>query len=245
MTELNARSGARDDRRRWRSNLFWVRGPALDPRVGLVAIAVLTGIVALCCAIAWDGDVPGWEASILEFFNSWPDSLEPAMWVLQQPGVLFFPYIAGAIIVLSTRRWHYAIPFALLPVFKLTVEKELVKPLVDRSRPYTSVGPEIEARGSALLDQPAFPSGHATTAAAAGLLIAAFLPARWRLIAIIWGYSVGIVRLWYGEHNFLDVVAGAALGTIFAAASYLLLFNRWVGDGPAGATPAAATRSAR
>jgi undecaprenyl-diphosphatase len=221
----------------WRTSIFWVRGPALDPRVGIGAVAVLAGVVALCCAVAWNGDVPGWEEDALKFVNGWPDWLEPVMWALQQPGVLFFPYAAGAIIVLTTRRWHYAIPFALLPIFKLTVEKELVKPLVDRSRPSTSIGPEIEARGSALLDQPAFPSGHATTAAATGLLIAAFLPAKWRPIPIIWGFFVGIVRLYYGEHNVLDVVAGAALGTIFVVASYLVLFNRWVGDGPAGATP--------
>ena len=232
MSAATART--RRERTAWRSSLFWVRGPALPVVYGLVAIAGLIVVVALCCAVAWDGDVPGWEAAPLEFVNGWPDWLEPAMWVLQQPGVLFFPYAAGAIIVLSTRRWHYALPFALLPLFKLTVEKELVKPLVDRSRPFTSVGPEIEARGSALLDQAAFPSGHATTAAAAGLLIAAFLPTRWRIIPIVWGFAVGVVRLYYGEHNVLDVVAGAALGTIFAAASYLLLFNRWVGDGPAG-----------
>jgi membrane-associated phospholipid phosphatase len=233
MTEPSSSTNSRRDARTWRSGLFHVRGPALDPRVGIAAIVALTGVVAVCCAVAWNGDVPGWEQAALKFFNGWPDWLEPVMWVIQQPGVLFFPYAVGAVIVLATRRWHYALPFALLPIFKLTVEKELVKPLVERARPFSSVGPEIEARGSALLDEPAFPSGHATTAAATGLLIAAFLPVRWRPVAIIWGFFVGLARLYYGEHNLLDVVAGASLGTIFAVAIYLLLFNRWVGDGPA------------
>ena len=49
--------------------------------VGTVVVGVC--IVAVASAIAWDGDVPGWEASGLEFINGWPDWLEPLVWVVE------------------------------------------------------------------------------------------------------------------------------------------------------------------
>ncbi len=218
--------------RGWRSGLFHVRGPEIPRSLGLALITIAAGVIGVSGAIAWNGNVPGWEVSILEFINGWPDWLEPFMWFLQQPGVLFSPVIAGAVIAFTTRRWHYALPFLLLPVFKLIIEKQAIKPLVDRSRPFTSVGPEIQARGSALLDEPSFPSGHTTTAVATGLLIAAFLPAKWRPLPVAWGLIVAIARVYYGEHNVLDVVAGTALGVIFATSAWLLIISRWVDDGP-------------
>ena len=48
----------------------------------------------------------------------------------------------------------------------------------------------------------------------------------------MWGVLVGLGRLYYGEHNTLDVICGAALGTIFAIFVWLVFINRWVGDGP-------------
>ena len=217
-------------------SIFHVRGPKVGTRSAFFVLIGAAAVVALSAAIAWDGDVPQWELSILEFFNGWPDSLEPVMWFVQQPGVLFAPVVAGAVIVLMTRRWHYMLPFVLLPVYKLVVEKRFVKPLVDRRRPFTSVGPEINARGSADLDGTSFPSGHATTAVATGLLIAAFLPPKWRPLPIGWGFAVAIARLYYGEHNTLDVVAGAGLAIFFVTFIHVVLINRWVGDGTVAAT---------
>lgn len=157
-------------------NVFHVHGPRLGVGYGIGLIAALAAIVAAGAVYARDGAVAGWEISILKFFNGFPDWLTAPMWVVQQPGVLFFPFAAGAVIVALSRRWHYALPFLLLPVYKLSLEKELVKTRVDRSRPYTSVGPEIQARGQSLLDEPSFPSGHATTAVACGILIVLSAP---------------------------------------------------------------------
>lgn len=222
-----------------------VRGPKLGPRTALLVSIGAAAVVALSAAVAWDGDVPQWELSILEFFNGWPDWLEPAMWFVQQPGVLLSPVVAGIVIVLATRRWHYMLPFVLLPAYKLVVEKRLVKPLVDRTRPFTSVGPEINARGDADLDGTSFPSGHATTAVATGLLIALFLPPKWRPLPIGWGVAVAMARLYFGEHNTLDVVAGAGLAVFYVTFIYVVFINRWVGDGPAGTSLDARSRPSR
>ena len=149
------------------------------------------------------------------------------MWVLQQVGVLFAPVVGGLIIVAFTKRWQHLVPFVLVLPLKLGIEKGLVKQLVERQRPFQSVGPEIEVRGPAF-EGLSFPSGHTTTAFALGILVSAFLPNRWRFVPIVWAFVVAVARLYYGEHNFLDVVAGAAMGTAFATALWFFFLNRHV-----------------
>jgi membrane-associated phospholipid phosphatase len=192
---------------------------------------ILTGAftliaIALSSMVAWNGNVPAWERSILEFFNGWPDVLEPLFWVLQQPGVLFAPVVAGAIVASRTRRWQHFVAFAAVLPLKLGIEKGLVKQLVERDRPFTSVGPSVNVRGPAL-DGLSFPSGHTTTAFATAILLTAFLPKRWQPVPLIWAAVVGIARIYYGEHNALDVVAGAALGALFATALWFVFLNRF------------------
>lgn len=192
-----------------------------------VIVVVAAAVVVASSAIAWDGDVPGWERDILVFFNDWPDWLEPVMWVLQQAGVLAAPLIAGLIVVWFTREWRHLIPFVLVLPLKLGIEKAIVKQLVERERPYVSVGPEIEVRGPAF-EGLSFPSGHSTTAFALFILVSAFVPYRWRFIPLAGAVIVAVARLYYGEHNFLDVVAGGAMGTAFATVLWFAYLNRWV-----------------
>lgn len=194
-------------------------------RLAITAVVTLVAI-ALSSMVAWDGNVPAWERSILDFFNGWPDALEPLFWVLQQPGVLFAPVIVGAVVASRTRRWQHFVAFAAVLPLKLGIEKGLVKQLVERERPFTSVGPSVNVRGPAF-DGLSFPSGHTTTAFATAILLSAFLPKRWQPVPIIWAAIVGIARIYYGEHNALDVVAGAALGTLFATLLWFVFLNRF------------------
>lgn len=194
-----------------------------------LTVAVAAVLVTVSSWIAWDGTVPEWEADVLRFINGWPDFLEPIMWVLQQVGVFGAPIVAGLIIVASTRRWQHLVPFALVLPLKLGIEKGLVKQLVERERPFTSIGDEIIVRGPAFSGL-SFPSGHTTTAFALGVLVAAFLPPRWRPVPIVWAFIVAIARMYYGEHNLLDVVAGAALGSTFAISLWYLFLNRFADD---------------
>lgn len=191
-----------------------------------VTMMVTVSVIVASSAVAWDGEVPGWEQSILEFFNGWPDELEPVFWVLQQPGVLFAPVVAGLVVVWFTRRWQHLAAFASVLPLKLGIEKGLIKQLVERERPFTSIGPSINVRGPAF-DGLSFPSGHTTTAFATAILLSAFLPPRWRPVPIVWAAIVGIARLYYGEHNALDVVAGASMGTMFATVLWFAFLNRF------------------
>lgn len=200
------------------------------PRRHLVAIVSLTSVVVVISSwIARTGDVPGWERSVLVFVNGWPDWLEAPMWFIQQVGVLASPIIAGLVVVAFTRRWQHFVPFFLVLPLKLGIEKGLVKQVIRRERPFTSIGPEINVRGPAF-EGLSFPSGHATTAFAVGILLTAFLPARWRPVPIVWAFGVAVARLYYGEHNLLDVVAGAALGTMFATVLWFFFLNRFADE---------------
>lgn len=71
-----------------------------------------------------------------------------------------------------------------------------------------------------------FPSGHTTTAFATGVLLFALLPPRWRIAPIVWAVLVGIARLYMGEHIVLDVVAGAAIGALFATPIWRFVLER-------------------
>ncbi len=190
-------------------------------------VLAATVVLSASASVAWNGEVPAWEVDILTFFNDWPDWLEPPMWLLQQAGVLFAPIIVGIVIVAFTRRWQHLVPFVMVVPLKLGIEKGLIKKLVERERPFLSVGPQIEVRGTGF-DGFSFPSGHATTAFATAFLVAAFLPRRWRPVPLIWAGIVAVSRMYFGEHNLLDVVAGAAAGTAFAAILWFVFLNRFV-----------------
>jgi len=195
----------------------------------LVVSAVALVVIVASSVVAADGTVAPWEESVLLFFNGWYDWLEPPMWVLQQVGVIGTPIVAGLVVYYFTRRWQYLVAFAAILPMKLLIEKRVVKALVERDRPFESVGPHIKVRGPAF-EGLSFPSGHTTTVVAVSILLAALLPARWRPVPLVWAGVVAIARLYYGEHNFLDVVAGAAVGTLFAVLLWYLLLNRVVDE---------------
>jgi undecaprenyl-diphosphatase len=198
-----------------------------------VITAAALGVFLACAAVAWDGDVPSWEADTLRFVNGWPDRLEPFFWVVQQAGVLGAPLAGGVVIAAIARRWTYLVPFACLVPLKLGIEWGVIKQLVERERPFATLGSEIVVRGTAV-DGLSFPSGHATTATAFGVLLLAFVPRSWWPPVVGWVGAVGLARLYSGEHHPLDVVGGIALGTIYGVALRYLVLDRLVAESRGG-----------
>ncbi len=199
----------------------------LPARLAIVVVGAALVVLVVSSTIVSSGEVEEWEADALRFVNGWPDWLEPMMWVLQQVGVLGAPIVAGALIAWRAGRWQYAIPFVVLGPVKLAVEWLILKQLIERGRPAETVGADIIVRGTAH-EGLGFPSGHATTAAAFAVLMVAFVPPRWRGVPIVWAVVVGLARLYSGEHNVLDVVAGLAVGTIYAMVLWFAILNRLV-----------------
>jgi undecaprenyl-diphosphatase len=76
--------------------------------------------------------------------------------------------------------------------------------------------------GAAPLDRFSFPSGHTLHAVAFTLVAAAYHPALWLLLAPLTAV-IAASRMVLGLHYPTDVVAGAALGALVAAASFLAI----------------------
>jgi undecaprenyl-diphosphatase len=182
-----------------------------------ISIVVTSVIVA-------DGNVGEAEQRVFDWINGWPDWLESPFWVLQQPGVLLFPMIVGAVLWLATGRQRLFWAFFVIVPAKLIIERLVVKQLVERERPYTSIGAEIDLRGHQMVGL-SFPSGHTTTAFATAVLMMAFLPGRWRWLPLVIAGIVGVARIYFGEHNPLDVLAGAMLGTALAMLSRAFILS--------------------
>lgn len=185
------------------------------------ALAVATvGAVALIgmSALVADGDVGAAERRVFDWINDLPDWLEAPAWLLQQPGVLLFPVLVGGALWRVTHRQRVFWAFLVIAPAKLIIERLVIKQLVERERPFTSIGPDIDLRGHAA-EGLSFPSGHSTTAFATAVMVMAFLPRRWRWLPLLAAGIVGVARIYFGEHSPLDVVAGAILGSSLALLS--------------------------
>jgi undecaprenyl-diphosphatase len=101
-----------------------------------------------------------------------------------------------------------AVGFAL---FAADLLSGAIKEAVDRPRP-PRADPGFDA-AVAVPSSPSFPSGHATTTFACAVAIA-FLVPKWRWPALAVAATVGIARVYLGVHYGIDVLAGAALGTL-------------------------------
>jgi undecaprenyl-diphosphatase len=167
------------------------------------------------------------EAWVFHLVNDLTDVLYRPMWVLQFAGLLLSPLVP-MIVALAFRRWRLAAGLALLVPLKLLLERAVVKQLVDRRRPATSICDRdltcLNLRGDVPIGTPSFPSGHAVVVWGMVWLVLPYLPRRWmRMTAIGLGVGVVIARVYLGAHNPLDVVCGAAVGVMIGATLNLLL----------------------
>ena len=184
-------------------------------------------MVATTAAIAHSGTVSAPEAWVFHRINDLPDVLYRPMWLLQFAGLLLTPLVP-LVVALCFRRWRLAAGLALLVPLKLLFERAVLKQLVDRRRPATSICDRdlscLNLRGDVPIGTPSFPSGHAVIVWGIVWLVLPYLPRRWmRATAIGIGVGVMVARVYLGAHNPLDVVCGAALGVAVGAALNLAL----------------------
>jgi glycosyltransferase 2 family protein len=187
------------------------------------AVALIAGLAVLGAGmiVVRDGTVPGWERDVFDAVNGLPDWLYRPTWPLQQLGVLVIGPIV-ALVAALTRHFRLALAALLATVAKLALE-QVVKAMVTRERPGTSIGGDIETRGDVSVSGESFVSGHAVLAAALAGLVAPYLPGRWKIVPWVLVALVMFGRVYVGAHNPLDVVCGAALGLAIASCINLLL----------------------
>ena len=157
------------------------------------------------------GTVGGLERAVFLFVNGWPDAWRWPLWIFQTLGVLGMPLVvAGVALVL--RKWRLAAALVALVPLKLGIEHEVLKTLVQRERPGTTIP------GAMLRDVPSagesFPSGHAIIAFGIVALLLPYLRLRWQLLVIALAVLNSVARVYLGGHAPLDVIGGAAAGLL-------------------------------
>jgi membrane-associated phospholipid phosphatase len=184
------------------------RGDAIAAGAGLVV--VLLGMVAVR-----NGSVSGPEEAAFSSLNDLPGALYPLAWPFQQLGALVFAPVV-AIVALVLRRYRLAAAVLVAMLGKLALER-IVKAIVSRQRPGTSIGLDIETRGDVSIRGESFVSGHALLVTALAGLVAPYLPRRWRVAPWAVAAVVLLARVYVGAHNPLDVICGGALGVALAS----------------------------
>lgn len=206
----------------------------------VVTAATATGVTAACAWAVAPGTVGDLERRVFATVNGWPDALRGPLWLAQVLGVLGTPLLvaAGA---LALRRWRLAAALVLLVPLKLLVERDVLKVLVQRERPGSTIPDAV------LRDVPSaglsFPSGHAVIAFGIVVLLAPYLRRRWVLAVVALAVLNSVARVYLGGHAPLDVIGGAGAGAALGA-----VLNLVVGvparDRPGRSAPPAGPRPA-
>jgi undecaprenyl-diphosphatase len=206
----------------------------IDRRSWAITAAVAVVVAVLAGLVAASGEVPGWEEAIFHAVNDLPDWLEGPMWVFQLAGLLLVPLVVAAVAA-ALKRWWLAAALVVFIPLKLIVEKGVVKQLVERERPGTTIcgydaadptafDPDCgNFRGDVPLDGLSFVSGHAIIAWGVAALLWTVLPGRWRWVPVAVAALNAIARVYLGAHNPLDVIGGGAIGVAIAAVLLLVI----------------------
>lgn len=201
--------------------------PGIDPAPGPLIVLIVAALMVFGASalIAVDGTVGGAEQRVFHWINGWPDGLRPLMWVFQLAGVLFVPLVLAGI-AFWMRRNRLAIALAAIVPLKLVVEHAVVKQLVHRERPGTTICHLDRAcarfRGVPL-EGLSFVSGHAVITWSVATLLWPHLPRRWRAVPVVVAMANSVARIYLGAHSPLDLVGGAAVGVVLGAGLLLVL----------------------
>lgn len=155
----------------------------------------------------------------------WTTEFGEAIWWLVPAGIVFV--VAAAQKRHNLARWAFAVIAA---VGASGIIVNLLKMLIGKSRPkllftegrldFTPFSYGHEVNG--------FPSGHATTVAAAAVVLSVAFP-RWRGVILPAAFLLALTRVAIHAHYLSDVCAGFALGL----ACGLLTFKVWRAKWPA------------
>jgi undecaprenyl-diphosphatase len=192
-----------------------------DIRTG--ATITVAGLALLVAAglVARNGRVGPIERWVFHAVNGLPGWLYRPLWIFQQLGNILVALLAGLLLAAVLRRPKLALATVVAVGAKLWLE-QVVKSVVERSRPGTSIGDAV-LRGQVSAHGLSFVSGHAVITVALATALSAVLPRQWR--SLVWVLVVlnGVTRIYVGAHNPLDIVGGAGLGLLIGGPLYAWL----------------------
>jgi membrane-associated phospholipid phosphatase len=222
--ESGPRKAAVDERRRraWSApDPLTDRGNRRRVLGGVVAALLGLAVLVVCGAIANSGNVGPAERRVFHAVNDLPDWLYRPLWIFQQFGNLVVAFVLVLGVAVLLRRPSVAAAAVVAVVAKLQLE-DVVKSVVERSRPGTSIG-DVVLRGRVSSAGLSFVSGHAVITAAMATMLMAVLPRRWKPLPWVLVVMNGLVRIYVGAHNPLDVVGGIGLGVFIGGLLYAAL----------------------
>lgn len=175
----------------------------------------------------------GFDRAILQFYHGMAEVMggiaTPILWLISFLGEEGIGLIILGIVLLcfkQTRKSGWCILVALL--FGTLITNELVKPLVQRLRPFKSGVQEYvewwQYVGAMEVGQFSFPSGHTTSAVAAMFALAVTQRKKW-----VWWPAMafivltGMSRNYFMVHYPTDIIGGAISGAIAAALAIWLV----------------------
>lgn len=171
-----------------------------------LALALLIFVISV--AASRSADMHNWEVSVFSRIYNWPDLLLYPLFIVTQIGSIFFFGACLGLLLLTKR---YAMATKLLVAGSIAyLASGLAKSLWGRSRP-TEVIQGVVNRDYTVFG-PGFPSGHTALATATILVLAGFLPKKFRIFAFVLIVLVGLSRVYLGIHAPLDILGGFAIG---------------------------------
>jgi len=181
--------------------------------VALVGLGLSTALVAPHLA-----PLPG-EVGLLEATNGLPRAVGAPLEVVMQLGTLGGALVVGlGVAVASGRPRGGSIAAIVLALLLAHWLDDLMKETIERPRP-SLVLDTLTVRSAA--SGYAFPSGHSTTAFALAAFLSLLVPRRWRWVPFGLAAGAAIARMYVGVHWPVDIIGGAALGTLTGAGTWL------------------------
>ena len=150
--------------------------------------------------------------------NGFLDKIFPNITFLGNAGIFWIILTAVLLCFKKTRR--AAICSALALIGSLILNNMILKPIINRTRPYEVI------EGLILIGKKAtdgsFPSGHTAASIASAVAMCRYLKKRWSVPLIILALMISFSRLYIGIHSPSDVLVGLLDGILLAVIAWVI-----------------------
>lgn len=155
-----------------------------------------------------------WELDFIKFIaencrNMWADIIMGTVTTLGNYGGVWIVMCIVLAVFKRTRKMGLCVALSLVIV--LVSVNAVLKPCVDRQRPFEIESELAESIDIALPDDGSFPSGHTAAAFAAAAAVLRY-NRKWGVAVSVCAVVMGMSRLYFAVHFPSDVAAGAVVG---------------------------------